>query len=117
MISPNKKTDAELAAPHFQHPQPQSESKPAYGQVFTDTPNTDLLMQSLEDLTRRIETLEQKRVNFNTDLIGLFETVLVAPTGIPANPYDQIKLANLSGTYYLYAYNTSSKTWKRVVIA
>lgn len=116
MTSPNK-TDAELAVPHFQHPQSQSQGNPAYGQVFTYKPDTDTLMQQMQDLTNRIEMLENKRINFNTDLIGLFETVLAAPTLTPVSPYDQIKLANISGTFYIYAYNTNSKTWKRVVIA
>lgn len=114
-----EKSDAELAAPHFQHPQPQSQSNPAYGQVYSDNPNQADLMQQIQNLTTRIQQLEVNRatrINLNTDIIGLFETVTVAPTLIPTSPYEQVKLAVISGTYYIYAYNTSSKTWKRVAI-
>lgn len=114
------KSDAELAAPHFQHPQTQSQSNPAYGQVYTNNPNQADLLQQIQNLTTRIQQLEVNRatrINLNTDIIGLFETVTVAPTLIPTSPYEQIKLANISGTFYLYVYNTNSKTWKRTVIS
>lgn len=101
----------------FQHPQPQSQSNPAYGQVFTDTPDIGVLKQQMQDLTQRILMLENKRVNFNTDLIGLFETVTAAPTLKPTSPYEQVKLVNISGTFYLYVYSTNSLSWKRVTIA
>lgn len=109
-------TDAEKAAPYFQHPQ-QQQNTPAYDQIAAQTPNTAALQAQIQDLTTRLEILENKRINFNTDLIGLFETVTAAPTIIPVSPYDQFKLANISGTFYIYAYNTNSKTWKRVVIS
>ncbi len=102
--------------PTFEHPQSQT-NQPSVGQVFSDSLDVSGLNQQIAELTRRIETIENKRINFNTDLIGLFETVTVAPTLIPTSPYEQIKLANISGTFYIYAYNTNSKTWKRVVIA
>jgi hypothetical protein len=102
--------------PYFQHPQPQS-NQPNYGQVYSSAPDTAQTIQDIQDLRQRIQMLEQKRVNLNTGLIGLFETVTVAPTITPANPYDQIKLANISGTFYLYVYNTNSNSWKRVTIS
>lgn len=101
--------------PHFEHPQSQSQ-QPAYGEVFSSTPDYSGLDAQVQELTRRIDFLETRRINFNTDIIGLFETVTVAPTGIPTSPYEQIKLANISGTFYIYAYNTNSKSWKRVAI-
>lgn len=110
------KTDAELAAPNFQHPQSQSK-QPAYDQIAGIAPDLTTVVNQLQTLTDRVQAMENKRINFNTDIIGLFETVTVAPTGIPTSPFEQVKLANISGTFYIYAYNTNSKTWRRVVIA
>lgn len=101
--------------PTFQHPQSQS-NQPAYGQIANVTPDTSVLVQQIQDLSRRIEAMENKRINLNTDIIGLFETLTVAPTITPTSPFEQIKLVVIAGTYYIYMYNTSSKTWKRVVI-
>lgn len=109
------KTDAEVAATHFQHPQSQSQ-QPAYDQIAGVAPDLQTLMNNLQALANRVQAMENKRINFNTDLIGLFETLTAAPTGIPTSPFEQIKLANISGTFYIYAYNTNSKTWKRVAI-
>jgi hypothetical protein len=57
------------------------------------------------------------RINLSTDLIGLFEVVTVAPTLIPKSPYDQLKIANLSGTWYIYLYDQVGHVWKRAVLA
>lgn len=111
-----QKTDAEVAAPHFQDPQTQSQ-QPAYGQIAGIAPNPADVQVQIQELLNRVTALETKRINFNTDLIGLFETVTVAPTNIPVSPYDQVKLANIAGTFYIYVYNTNSNSWKRVVIA
>lgn len=101
--------------PTFQHPQPQT-NQPAYDQIAGVAPDMSVLSAQLQTLTQRVEQMENKRINFNTDIIGLFETVIVAPTITPTSPFEQIKLALISGTYYIYAYNTSSKSWKRVAI-
>ena len=77
--------------PQFQHPQSQSSSQPAYGQVFTYELNTEDQANLIQSLTNRIQALENKRINWNTDIIGLFETVTVAPTLMPTSPYEQIK--------------------------
>lgn len=111
-----QQTDAEAAAPNFQHPQSQSK-QPAYGQIAAIPPNTSDLVQMITDLQNRMSQMENKRINFNTDLIGLFETVTAAPTLKPTSPYEQVKLANISGTFYIYAYNTNSLSWKKVVIS
>lgn len=110
--------------PQFQHPQSQSESQPAYGQVYTPTPDQTDLIQQVEDLRSRIQLLEQKRTVFDTDLIGLLETVTMVPMGVPKSPYQQIKIARISGTSYLYVYDSmninlggNSDGWLRVTIA
>lgn len=61
--------------------------------------------------------LNSTRINLNTDIIGLFEVVTAAPTLIPKSPYDQIKIAIISGVSYLYVYDQVNHAWKRVVIA
>lgn len=109
------KTDAELAEPHFQHPQPQKQ-QPATDQIATGIPDTN---QQLRDLTNRVEQLETTahgRVVFNTGLIGLFETVTIAPTGIPLSPYDQIKISIIAGTTSLNVYDATNHVWKKVTI-
>lgn len=103
-----------MSEPNFEHPQSQT-SKPAYGQILGNLDLTDALFQ-IQVLTRRVDDLERKRVSFKTDLIDLFETVTVAPTITPRSPYEQVKLANIAGTFYIYAYNTNSLSWKRVAI-
>lgn len=102
--------------PDFKHPQPQS-SQPAYGQVFSDSPDPTLQVQDEDELKRRVSFLESKRTNLNTDILGLFETVTVAPTGTPFNIFQQIKLATISGTTYLYIYDTKAHAWLRVALA
>lgn len=107
------KSDAELAEPHFQHPQPQKNT-PATGQIATGESDT---AQQLQDLTRRILNLEgmtNGRIVFNTGIIGLFETVSVAPTGIPTSPYDQVKIYVNSTTYRLYWYDGVGHAWHYV---
>lgn len=94
--------------PQFQHPQPQSASQPMYGQVFSTTLDTADTQTQIEVLTRRIQDLENKRVNFNTDLIGLVETIGMAPTTTtPTNPFQQFKI--YSGN--LYYYDGLNKVW------
>lgn len=72
------KTDAESAAPYFQHPQPQS-SQPIAGQVFSYTANPAGLPQGVQDLSDRVDMLiathvhdgnQSPRINANTDIIG-----------------------------------------------
>lgn len=111
MILPNK-TDAEIAEPHFQHPQPQSQGKPATDQIDTGQISTP---DQLRDLTNRVQILEtvaHGRVVFNTGLIGLYETVGIVPTGIPLSPYDQVKFYSNSTTYRLYMYDALNHVWR-----
>lgn len=107
--------------PKFEHPQSQS-SQPAYGQI--DGGNIDLgdLVEITDKLDFRIKSHihnggEATRINFNTDIIGLIETVTSAPTVVPSSPFDQIKIAVISGTTYLYVYDSLNHAWLRTVIA
>lgn len=103
-------------APDFQHPQSQS-NHPAYGQVFSDQLSLSDLQEQIRVVSQKLQDYMNTRTNLNTDIIGLFETVTVAPTGIPTSPYEQIKVAVISGTSYLYVYDSANHTWKRVTIA
>lgn len=114
MTSQNEpKTDAEIAAPHFQHPQSQSQ-QPAYGQITGVPDDLGDIRQQLQEAIRRIGDLENKRINLNTDIIGLFETVSTAPTLIPVGPYDQIKVYVNGATLRLYWYDSVAHVWHYV---
>lgn len=96
------KSDAELATAHFQHPQSQSQGNPAKGQVFT------YAEPAPEDLQTQVTALQNKRVNFNTDIIGLVETMNMAPTTTtPISPFQQFKIYNSK----LYFYDSLNKQW------
>lgn len=81
---------------HFEHPQPQS-TAPAKGQIASSQP----VPQSQPPV----------RINLNTDIIGLFQTVSVAPTQIPNSPYQQIQLYVNGATYRLYVYDGVNGVW------
>ena len=66
--------------------------------------------QTLIDLQSRIQALETKRTMI-FDIYGLFQTVSVAPTGIPHSIYDQIKIYVNSTTYRLYVYDFTNNVW------
>lgn len=109
--------------PDFQHPQLQT-TQPAYGQVFNPLPNIQDLNDKLDRLQQDFNNYKNERINLNTDIIGLFETVTAAPTLIPTSPYQQVKIAIISGTTYLYIYDPTQQTggsasngWFRVAIA
>lgn len=102
--------------PTFEHPQPQS-NQPEYGQVANTAPDLGTVASDLSALSAKVLQMQNDRINLNTDIIGLFETVTVAPTGVPLGPWSQVKIATIAGTTYLYVYDTASNTWKRVTIA
>lgn len=91
----------------FQHPQSQS-SQPAGDQVFTQS---DISVQ-IEAISQKLDAYINRRINWNTDIIGLFETVSVVPTLIPTKPYDQIKFYSNSTTYRLYMYDQINQVWR-----
>lgn len=66
----------------------------------------------IDELARSIQSIQQKRVNLNTDIIGLFEVVSVVPTGIPRDVYDQVKIYTNSTTYRLYWYDQVNDAWR-----
>jgi len=61
-------------------------------------------MDDFAQLAERVGRLERKPINLNTDIIGLFETVSVAPTAVPANAYQQVKIYSNAGTFRIYFY-------------
>lgn len=63
------------------------------------------------DLEQRISALEEKTINFDTDIVGLLETVSTAPSGVPKNVYDQIKIYKNGSTYRLYWYDAANGDW------
>lgn len=99
--------------PTFQHPQKQT-NEPAQGQVFSFS---DDQPDQIGQLSQQVQAMQSKRINLNTDIIGLFETVTVAPTGVPAGPYDQIKISVIAGTTALNVYDAVNHVWKKVTIA
>lgn len=92
--------------------------------AFNADPNA-VLMRSLES---RIKGLENKldnhfhdgnmgqRINL-FDIFGKIECLSSAPTGAPDSIWDQVKVATVTGTTYLYIYDSNSATWKKVTIA
>ncbi len=81
------------------------------------------LQQQVDALTLKVDSLirnhqhnggEATRINFNTDIIGLYETVSVAPTNTPASPYDQVKIYVNGSTYRLYWYDSVGHVWHYV---
>ena len=97
--------------PQFQHPQPQSE-QPAYGQVYSNALSNDDLQKQVQQLSSRLDLFINKRINWNTDIIGLFETVSAVPTLTPTKPYDQIKFYSNATTYRLYVYDQTNQVWR-----
>ena len=99
--------------PTFEHPQPQS-NEPAYGQVYSDLPPPGVINPDITDLQNRVRDIENKRLNLNTDIIGLFETVSVAPTKTPISPWGQVKIYVNGATYRLYWYDANANVWHYV---
>jgi hypothetical protein len=109
--------------PQFQHPQQQTNA-PAPDQIFSFDPTDKQQQNQIDKLQNDFNLYKNQRINLNTDIIGLFQTVTVAPTQIPTSPYQQIQIAVLSGTTYLYMYDTTQQTggsasngWFRVALS
>lgn len=96
--------------PDFQHPQSQT-TAPAYGQVFSDTLSTTDIATQTAGLQQQIKDIISKNVNFNTDIIGLFETINTVPTAVPASPYEQVKLYVNGSVFRVYWYDSLGKIW------
>lgn len=65
---------------------PNNNNKP---DPIVTTPDSAALIAALR---LDVEDLKRRQINFNTDILGLFETVSTVPTGIPKNTYDQVKI-------------------------
>lgn len=68
----------------------------------------------LDALSARITALEQKPVNLNSDIVGLFQTTTAVPasTDIPNTIYDQIRIYKSGTTYRLYWYDAQNSEWR-----
>jgi hypothetical protein len=113
MMSQNKDKQPKIEQPDFPHPQLQS-YQPIAGQVYSSAPDLNSLSNQIQDALNKINNLMEKRINFNTDIIGLFETVSAVPTGIPASPYQQIKIYVNGATLRLYWYDGNANVWHYV---
>lgn len=99
--------------PTFEHPQSQS-NKPDPYQVYSDVPDANSNAVQIQSLEERVSGLESKRLNLNTDIIGLFETVSLVPVGIPTGPWQQIKIYVNGATLRLYWYDGNANVWHYV---
>ncbi len=73
-------------------------------------------MDDFAALAERVTRLEQKQINLNTDIIGLFEVVSTAPSVAPTNVYQQVKLYANGSTYRLYLYDYLNRAWRYVAL-
>lgn len=78
--------------------------------------NNQEILRQLTDLKQSTDTRirqhfhnggEATRINLNTDVIGMFETVAAIPAGVPVTPYNQIKIYNNT----LYFYDSLGHAW------
>lgn len=97
--------------PKIANPYPSSPSSVKSGAYDESQPTPSANAGDIFDLIQRVTALEEKRVNLNTDVFGLFETVSAAPTGVPRDLYDQIKIYVNGGTYRLYVYDVTGRAW------
>jgi len=74
------------------------------------------LQSQLDALQKQTNNFDSARVNL-FDLFGTFPTVKAAPTLVPSTPYDQVKIAHISSTWYLYIYDTVGAVWKKVTLS
>lgn len=84
------------------------------------TQQIESLQNTVKDLQTQVDVLNTQGNNYDDsrpnlfDVFGTFQTITQAPTVVPSTPYDQLQLVNLSGTIYLYIYDTVGAAWKRV---
>ena len=74
--------------------------------------------RSIRDTFHRRNGHDAPRVNL-LDLVGLLEVVSSAPTGVPKNLFDQVKLYSNKNTRRLYVYVTDSTgtgAWRYVAL-
>lgn len=97
-------SETKFIQPNFNHQEAQMQA----GNDFV-TP-----LDTTSDLERRVSDLENKRINLNTDVFGLFENVTAVPTIIPHDVFDQIKIYRSGTTYRLYWYDNATAIWRYV---
>lgn len=67
------------------------------------------LQHQLQQLEQRLSSLS---INLDTQIIGMFQVVSVAPTTVPRTAYDQIQIYTNSTTYRLYWYDWHNQAWR-----
>lgn len=105
MTLPNKKPDS-LPKSQIDMGMPQ----------LTPQEQIDALSKKIDDLIRSHthDGSGAARINLNTDILGLFETVSSVPSGTPRDVYDQVKIYVNSTTYRLYWYDATGHVWHYV---
>ena len=89
---------------------------------MTMDPQIQGLQKQIDDLQNQLEALQTQSNNFDSarvnlfDIFGTFQTVTVAPTLVPSTPYDQLVVAHISSTWYLYVYDMVGAVWKKVTL-
>lgn len=105
--------------PTFDHPQSQS-NQPAFGQIDGDNPDLDTLINQVKDLSDKVDRVinthihdgsQAQRINLNTDILGMIETVSTAPTLAPNSLFGQFKFYSNAGTFRLYVFDVTGNTW------
>lgn len=76
----------------------------------------DDLQTQIDDLSTKTNDFDSARINL-FDVFGTFQTVSAAPTLVPSTPYDQLQIAKISSTWYLYIYDMDGAVWKRVALS
>lgn len=108
--------------PKFEHPQPQS-MQPSFGQVDGYNPDLATLNQQVIEqgigFGDKIKThihngTNAPRINLNTDILGMLETVSTAPTAVPTSIYEQVKIYTNGATLRFYWFDVANNTWHYV---
>ncbi len=72
----------------------------------------------MKDLENKIEEIDSEVIPvpriLAQNIQGMFQTISVAPTGVPLNWQNQIQIYVNGATLRLYWYDTSANTWHYV---
>lgn len=71
----------------------------------------DKYKNEIEKVDHNLTPVQETRTK---NVIGMFDTVSTAPTAVPYNWQDQVKIYVNGSTYRLYWYDTNANTWHYV---